>query len=218
MTISTYAELKTAVANWLERSDLTSRIPEFISLATAKMYRGVMGPDGRTWIVPPLRIRDMVATADVSVTDGVGALPSGWLEFLRLWISDTDQPNLKYYPPQIWWDLYGAHHAESSAVQAYTIEGAVIRLAPANTETLKSVHYAKFTALSADSDTDWILTNAPHVYLHGALMEAGSYLRDGELEGKETQAFAASVKGLMGQENQAQFAGSVLRMQPKAIV
>ena len=37
MAIGTYAELKTAIANFLARDDLTDRIPEFISLAEARM-------------------------------------------------------------------------------------------------------------------------------------------------------------------------------------
>ena len=41
MAIGTYAELKTAVANWLDRDDLTDRIPEFIALAEAKMNRNL---------------------------------------------------------------------------------------------------------------------------------------------------------------------------------
>lgn len=220
MSISTYAELKTAIANWLERDDLTARIPEFIALAQAKMYRGVMGPDGRTWVIPPLRIRDMVTTADIAITDGVGSLPSGWLEFVRLWVSDTDQPNLRYYPPMQWWDLYGAHNADSgSPVEAYTIEGSTIRIAPANTETVKSVHYAKFTAMSADGDADWIVTNAPHVYLHGALAEYwAGFVQNPENAANEGMAFAAGVRGLMGQEMQAQFAGSALVMRPRMVV
>ena len=39
MAIGTYSELQTAVANWLDRDDLTDRIPEFIALAEAKMNR-----------------------------------------------------------------------------------------------------------------------------------------------------------------------------------
>ena len=39
MAISTFAELKTAAANWLDRSDLTDRIPEFIALAEARFNR-----------------------------------------------------------------------------------------------------------------------------------------------------------------------------------
>ena len=39
MAITTFSELKTAVANWLDRSDLTDRIPEFIALAEARHRR-----------------------------------------------------------------------------------------------------------------------------------------------------------------------------------
>ena len=39
MAIGTYAELQTAVANWLDRGDLTERIKEFIGLAEARMNR-----------------------------------------------------------------------------------------------------------------------------------------------------------------------------------
>ena len=41
MAINTYATLQTAVANWLDRSDLTDRIPEFIALAEARMNRNL---------------------------------------------------------------------------------------------------------------------------------------------------------------------------------
>lgn len=220
MSITTYGELKTAIANWLERSDLTSRIPEFISLAQARMYRGMLGPDGRTWLIPPLRIRDMLTTADITVTDGVGSLPAGWLEFKRVWIDDTDQPNLTYMPVTTFYDWAQSHtEAAGEPVQGYTIEGSTIRIAPPNTETLKSVHYAKFTAMSADGDADWIVTNAPNVYLDGALAEAyAGYLRDPEGAAHHGQVFAAGVRGLMAQDAMGQAAGSALRMRPKAIV
>ena len=39
MAISNYTELKTAVANWLDRDDLTDRIPEFIALAESRFNR-----------------------------------------------------------------------------------------------------------------------------------------------------------------------------------
>ena len=63
MAISTYSELQTAAANWLDRSDLSDRIPEFIALAEARFNR-------------ILRIRDMetVSTA-ISTAAGTGYLP-----------------------------------------------------------------------------------------------------------------------------------------------
>src|SRR5574343_38100 len=44
MAITTNSELNTAVANWLSRSDLTSRIPEFIALFEAKFNRDMRVP------------------------------------------------------------------------------------------------------------------------------------------------------------------------------
>ncbi len=39
MAISTYAELKTSIANWLDREDLTDIIPDFIALAETRHKR-----------------------------------------------------------------------------------------------------------------------------------------------------------------------------------
>ena len=65
MAISTYSELQTAVANWLDRDDLTARIPEFIVLAEARYNR-------------ELRIRGMETIVDISTVAGTRsyALPT----------------------------------------------------------------------------------------------------------------------------------------------
>ncbi len=39
MAISTYSDLKTTVANYLARSDLTSQIPDFITFAENRLRR-----------------------------------------------------------------------------------------------------------------------------------------------------------------------------------
>jgi hypothetical protein len=41
MALSTFSELKTEIADYLDRSDLTSQIPTFIRLAEARMNRGL---------------------------------------------------------------------------------------------------------------------------------------------------------------------------------
>ena len=39
MALGTFTELKDAIADWLDRSDLTARIPDFIALAEARINR-----------------------------------------------------------------------------------------------------------------------------------------------------------------------------------
>jgi hypothetical protein len=55
MAIGQYSELKTAVANYLHRDDLTSRIPEFIKLA-------------EDWVAINLRVRGMEASVPLVLT------------------------------------------------------------------------------------------------------------------------------------------------------
>lgn len=218
MALSNYGELKAAVADWLERSDLTARIPDFISLAQAKMYRGIRAPDNRTWLSPPLRVRDMIVRADIAMTDGAGDLPAGWLSFETLRFDGQNGPALKYFPLHVWRDMEDASRPQASEVYAYTIDGRKIYVAPANTGTIKSAHYARFTAMSADTDTDWVLTEAPHIYLYGALMEAGMFLGDPDREASGLSQFSAGIRGLMGAEKDAQFDGSPLVMVSRSIV
>ena len=79
MAISTKAELHTAVANWLNRSDLTSRIPEFIALGEAQLNR-------------ILRTRDMLTRASPPTNAQYVALPSDFQEMLNVELTSTDPP------------------------------------------------------------------------------------------------------------------------------
>jgi hypothetical protein len=67
MALSTYAELKTSIGDWLNRSDLTSVIPDFISLAEAQVER-------------TLRTRQMIVRANASFDAQYGAVPADFLE------------------------------------------------------------------------------------------------------------------------------------------
>ena len=70
MAIDTYANLKTSIANYLNRSDLTAFLGDFITLTEARLNR-------------ELRVREMVNT-DTTTTTVSGtqsyALPTGYIE------------------------------------------------------------------------------------------------------------------------------------------
>ena len=98
----------------------------------------------------------------------------------------------------------------------YTIEGDYVYLAPASVGTVRGVWYEKFTALSADGDTDWIVTNAPQVYLNGCLMLACAYTQDAR-EADFRAKFAAGIKGLNMNDSTKRRSGSVNIARPRSI-
>lgn len=89
MAISTYSELQTAVANWLDRDDLTARIPEFISLAEARFNRD-------------LRIRAMETkqTASTVADQRNYALPTNYLQMRNFQVNGTPIRILEYVTPK----------------------------------------------------------------------------------------------------------------------
>ena len=84
MAISTKAELHTAVANWLNRSDLTSRISEFIVLAEAQLNR-------------LLRTREMLTRSTTSTADQYVSLPTDFLEMMNIELTSTTPPKRLIY-------------------------------------------------------------------------------------------------------------------------
>ena len=217
MALTTFAELKTFIADMAWGEVTASQIGDnFFPQAQARMYRG----DGVD--IQPLRISAMVDSATlapaaggtVTISTDVGA---GFLEFIELTPNTNGAVSLNYVTP---WDFRKEADAIADTVgpqNIYTIEGDTLYTAPAATTGLKAKWYEKFTALSADGDTDWVLTNAPHVYINGCMMEIMAYLQDPR-EGEFRQKFAASIKGLNLNDQRSRSSGSVKFARPRSVV
>ena len=165
MAISQYSELTAAVANWLNRSDLTSRIPEFISMA-------------EDYVAQELRIRAMETSVDITIDAQTEALPTRYLETIRLYIDGDPVQRLRYMKPLDFWERWTS--SRTGKPQFFTIEGEnyVFGPAPDSTYTGKCLYFQRFAAMSADGDTNWILSNARGLYLYRALLEAAPFIGD----------------------------------------
>ena len=82
MTITNYTQLKTAIADFLNRDDLTSAIPTFVSLAEADMNRRL-----RHW---RMQVR---STAEIDAQ--YSAFPADWMETIRFQITDQTPSELE---------------------------------------------------------------------------------------------------------------------------
>lgn len=205
MAITNYGELKTAIADWLDRSDLTSRIPDFISFAEARIHYGsAQGP----MMLQPVRLRAMETEVDLTITSGRATLPTDFLEARRiLFLSDPTQI-IELLAPELFWRMDAG--LSSGRPRRATIEGSDLILSPSpdTSNDVQLTYFAKFTTLSGDADTNWLLQNAPDIYLFAALVEAAIYTRNRQAADEYLIRFASASVALIRQEERARSAGT----------
>lgn len=158
MAFTTYAELQTAIASWLARDDLTSNIPDFITLFEAQAAR-------------KLRVRPMETTATLTPSSGTAALPTGYLGHRRLTWTGSPLAELMYVHPTYLRALYPT--TPSGTPAHFTIEAGNILVRPTSDTNLELLYYAKTGALS--SALQWLFNNHPDAYLYGSLAEAHGF-------------------------------------------
>lgn len=171
MAITNYGELKTAVASWLNRADLTAYIPDFIRLAEQRISYGSEDP----WPTVPLRIPAMQTQETGSITNSSIAFPTRFLEPIRLAASSGGFSwSLGYVSPERFSEL----ESSASTPTKYTYLNNAIKTAGTGAASYTLDYYQAFASLSADLDTNWVLTNAPGIYLYAALIESAPFLGD----------------------------------------
>ena len=165
MALATYSDLKTSIANWLNRSDLTTEIAEdFIVLAEADFNS-------------KLRIRKMNTSTSITIDSETESVPTDFLQVRDFFItSGGTKYALKYITPAQMDQIRGS--STTGMPSAYTILGDSFRFAPipdsAHTGTLN--YYAKFAALSDTNTSNYILASHPAIYLYGSLYHAANFL------------------------------------------
>lgn len=206
MTISTYAELKTAVADYLARADLTDYIPDYIRAAEARIAFGGMPP----FQSDPLRIRQMEDTTAVAASSSV-ALPSDLLEIRDVYLNNATVDPIEPTTPYDARRQYSG--ADSGTPKFYTVEGTNMRLYPApdTSDTVSVLYYKKLDAV--ENGSNWLLANYPHVYIYGALLEAAPFLRKDARINMWHGFFKAAVEGLNGTSRAVRWpAGGAVRV------
>jgi len=165
MAFTNYSALKTTIANYLGRSDLTTQIPDFITLAETRLAR-------------ELRTRQMLKSATSPMTSGDAkvALPTDFLEVRDLYIQGNPRMPVTYLAPSAF--TRDARADESGLPVYYTVLASEFLFAPIpdGSRTLEILYYAKPAVLSDSNTSNVFLANYPDALLYGALAEAEPYL------------------------------------------
>lgn len=179
-----WGELKTAFGGFIHRGDLSALVSTFKELAESRIY---YGSDNNGKIIRPLRLAQMQTTK----TTGLPSFPSDFLELVSLSasVNGTVRP-LTYKAP----DEFAAYERDGTQGY-YTIKSGQIVMA-GNPTSYSLIYYAKFYPLSADYDTNWLLTNNSSIYLYAMLLEACIYSKDDQGAIKYALLYGGALNGL----------------------
>jgi hypothetical protein len=201
MALGTFSDLKTSVANYLARSDLTSYIPDFITLAESRLNKDV-------------RLRHMLkrATTATTASDDTVAVPTNFLGARDVFVQGNPKTPLTYVTPSHYAAIYGG--SVTGKPKVYTIIGSEIRLGPSpdGAYTLEILYYQRVPALSDANTTNDILVYYPDLYLYATLLEAEPFLQNDARIQTWLGLYQNAVTQAAASDDQEKFAGTSLTM------
>ncbi len=201
MAFDSYSSLKTTIANYLARSDLTSIIPDFIRLAETRLQREI-------------RSRQMLVVATASTTggDSTVGLPSDFLEMRDIHLNTTPVTTLRYKAPN-------SFYAESRVTEGgkpvdYTILGSEMQLAPIpdTSYTLQMLYYSKPTVLSDTNSSNVFLANYPDALLYASLAEAEPYLMNDARIQTWAALYDRAIAAINSSDQSSEYSGQPMSM------
>lgn len=196
MSITTYSELKTAIAAFYNRNDLTSKLDEFIDLCEAEMQRKI-------------KLLEFETTGTVTVTAGSGTLPTGFIGARTLSWDGAPDRILQYVTPD---RLERINASDPSYVSYYTITGSSIKFANDTDGTLNITYMARFTPLSDSATSNAILTNHPAAYLYGSMVHAAVYCKDVDGAASYKTLFLDEIDQINRDNQERKYAGASLQV------
>ena len=205
MPITTYAELKTNIADFLNRDDLTSVSSTFVSLAEADLNRQI-----RHWR------QEKRSTA--SIDTQYSAIPADMLEVIRFYITSGDTRPLELISQAEMLDRKFRNLNTSGQPAYYAVTAGELEVYPVpdGTYTSELYYFGKTDALSDGNTSNWILEHYPDAYLYGSLIHSAPYLKDDARIQVWAALYQSAIDSINQASEKAKFGGSGRRMKIRA--
>lgn len=205
MAFDTYANLQLAIAGFLNRADLTSVIPDFITLAEAEMRRR-------------LRTRRATGRSTATLTSEYIAVPSDFGGPRAIVLTGTNPiALLEYAEPSKMLEVQQGTFTGTGQPKWYSVVGENLQFLPVpdGSYAIEMTYWKGLAALTTSATSNWMLTDNPDAYLYGSLMHSAPYLMDDERVGMWATAFTGIMDDIKIDDEQAAYGGR-LNMKAKA--
>jgi|TARA_R100000482_G_scaffold47440_1_gene16615 hypothetical protein len=201
MALTTYDELKASIADFLNRSDLTSVIPDFITLAETKLNREV-----RHWRME----KRSTATLDTQYS----SLPDDFLEPIRMSLTSGDTHTLEMVNAFQISNLRASNLDTIGRPTSFAILDGSIEVFPTPdaSYTLELLYYQKIDVLNSSNASNWVLTNHPDAYLYGSLIHSAPYLAEDNRIQTWAALYKSAIDAISMESERSKTSGSGRRM------
>jgi hypothetical protein len=165
MAITTYNELKSAIANWVHRADLSAYLDDLVTLAEKRIMREVRATEMET------ALSDSIAAA------GTMSAPSGFLGLKNAYVNTAPTTKLTVVSLSQLLTRYPQRTSDDvPQVIAYDAGTFHFGPFPDSTYTVKGTYYKRQGPLS--SSVHDLFSNNPDLYLFAALAETEPFLKN----------------------------------------
>lgn len=206
MAITTYAELKTAITDFLNRDDIDSVASTFVSLAETDMQRRI-----RHWRM------EKRSTAEIDTQ--YSAIPADFLEVIRFYVTSGDTKPLELISQAELLDRKGKNLNTSGSPSYYAITAGEIEVYPIpdGTYTAELYYYSAIPALSDNNTTNWLLDAYKDAYLYGSLVHSAPYLKeDGRIQ-TWAALYQSAVDAINAESEKSKFGGAGRRLKIRGL-
>lgn len=201
MAITNYTELQSSIADWLNRDDLTTVIPTFISLAEKQLERSV-------------RHYEMIVRSAAVLDTQYTSLPNDWLETIRVQLTSGNTHRLELVSLDDMVELREKSGNTAGRPRYYAHIGNTLESYPTpdSSYDLELMYYRKIIPLGSTVASNWLLEAAPDAYLYGALLAAAPYLSEDERIEVWGGLYSSAIQALNNTSNASRDSGSGLKM------
>jgi hypothetical protein len=192
VALASYNDLKSSIADWLNRDDLAAVIPDFITMAEAQLERR-------------LPVERMVKRATATLDTPFSAVPGDFVSPKSLVLTSTAPVQPLEFLSEDELDAKKYVYRSPGKPLYFTVVGTQFEVLPApdGEYTAELTYVGTLDKLSNSNPSNWILARHPDVYLYGSLLQAAPYLRDDERVGLWAPLYAQAIEDMLIQDSRA---------------
>ena len=201
MPITTYAELKATIADFLNRDDVAAISDTFISNAEDDLNLQL-----RHWR------QEKRSTAEIDTQ--YSAIPADMLEVIRFYITSGDTRPLELIAQAEMLDRKFRNLNTSGQPAYYALTAGELEVYPVpdGTYTSELYYYSRIPALSDSNTSNWVLDYYSSAYLYGSLIHSAPYLKDDARIQVWAALYQRTIDAMNTESEKAKYGGSGRRM------